>query len=333
VNPCLTALFYLFAKDYRPAVSDKQERDLAPMGAGICGASPLLLKALGRAERLATSNLPVLILGESGTGKELVAKYIHQNSSRPEASFLPINCAALTPTLILSELFGHVRGAFTGADKDHQGFFEAARGGTVFLDEIGDLPASAQGMLLRTLQEGEVRRLGESFARQVDVRIVAATHRDLPEMVAAGSFRQDLYFRLKVVIVRLPSLRERGEDLLILAKHFLSKESDDLLCRLSQEAVSALRSHTWPGNVRELKNVLGVAAMLAGEEEIQPEHLDLPVGPTSGESDYHQQLSALRKKLIGEALQETGGNRAQAARTLGISRQTLTYMSGRYGFD
>jgi DNA-binding NtrC family response regulator len=208
--------------------------------------------------------------------------------------------------------------------------FETAHGGTVFLDEIGDLPLMAQGMLLRVLQEGEIRRVGEARARQVDVRILAATHRDLSGMVAAGSFRQDLYYRLHVGSVALPALAERGSDVLTLAHHFLAQSAaGGSPPRLSNEAVTVLLAHRWPGNVRELKNVLAVACALAEDGVIGSEHLDIPHG-TSPTNLYHQQLDALRRRLVASALAEAGGRRAEAARRLGVSRQLLSYLTRRF---
>ncbi|MDX1643063.1 MAG: sigma 54-interacting transcriptional regulator, partial [Thermoanaerobaculia bacterium] len=225
----------------------------------ILGRDPVLRSALDRAHRLAGSDLPVLVLGETGTGKELVARAVHVRSGRSGRPFLPLNCAALSPSLLLSDLFGHVRGAFTGADRDRSGLFESARGGTVFLDEIGDLPDEAQGKLLRVLQAGEVRRIGESRSRRVDVRVVAATHRDLGTMVERERFRRDLYFRLGVGTVELPPLRLRGNDVILLAEYFLARAAGARRLELGRDARRALRRHTWPGNVRELENVIAVA--------------------------------------------------------------------------
>ena len=226
VDGLLRALFALVRRDLGDAVATDETPQALGRG-GVVGESPALVAALERVERLAGGDLPVLILGETGTGKELVARLVHRRSRRAGASFLAVNCAAFSETLLVSELFGHARGSFTGADRDRPGIFETARGGTVMLDEIGDLPAAAQGMLLRVLQEKEVRRVGESQARQVDVRVVAATHRDLGEMVRRGSFRQDLYYRLKVATATLPPLRERGGDVLLLARHFLAQRGPD----------------------------------------------------------------------------------------------------------
>ncbi|MFP5287453.1 MAG: sigma-54 interaction domain-containing protein, partial [Thermoanaerobaculia bacterium] len=294
------------------------ERKPVPLG-DMVGESPAFLSVLERIGRLAPGDLPILILGESGTGKELAARRIHRLSGRSRAPFIAVNCAALSETLILSDLFGHARGAFTGADRSRQGVFESANGGTVFLDEIGDLPLSAQGLLLRVLQEGEVRPLGETLPRKVNVRVLAATHRDLGAMVSEKTFRQDLYYRLKVGSVSLPALRDRGEDVLLLAERFASRE-------LSAAARALLLGHLWPGNIRELQNVLSLACALAGEGAIEPEHIELPETQTAPAGSYHQQVEALRRRLITAALARHGNNHAEAARELGLSRQSISYL-------
>jgi DNA-binding NtrC family response regulator/tetratricopeptide (TPR) repeat protein len=304
---------------------------------GMVGESPALRAAIDRMARLAPGDLPVLILGESGTGKELAARWIHRASVRSGGAFVAVNCAALSETLLLSDLFGHARGAFTGADRDRKGVFETAHGGTVFLDEIGDLPLNAQGMLLRVLQEGEIRRLGESAPRKVDARVLAATHRDLDRMVEKGSFRRDLYYRLRVGCVELPPLRKRGEDVLLLADHFLSRLRDRAV-KLSRQARARLLAHRFPGNVRELQNVLAVAAALAGDGLIETGHLELPSEAPSEDnpsepSSYHRQIAALRRRLVLEALEKHGGHRGEAARELGVSRQGLSYLIKQLGLD
>jgi two-component system NtrC family response regulator len=293
---------------------------------GMVGESPALRAALARLALLAPGDLPVLILGESGTGKELAARQVHRASARARSPFVAVNCAAFSETLLLSDLFGHARGAFTGADREHRGVFETAHGGTVFLDEIGDLPANAQGMLLRVLQEGEIRRVGESAARRVDARVVAATHRDLAHLVVQGSFRQDLFYRLKVGSIELPPLRDRGEDVLRLADHFLNGSPG-----LSREARARLLAHRWPGNVRELKNVLSVAAALAGGGPIEPEHLELPRIESGGRSSFHDQVEAFRRRLVEDALARHEGRFTEAARFLGISKQGLSYLIRQLG--
>ena len=349
IDEVLRAIFTLLLRelpdlaDHRPAVrrADGPEADGAAADAsGLIGESPLLAAALERLRQFAPSDMPVLLLGESGSGKELAAREIRRASARASAAWVPVNCAALSETLLLSDLFGHARGAFTGADRARAGVFETANGGTVFLDEIGDLPPVAQGNLLRVLQEGEVRRLGESTARRVDVRLVAATHRDLARMVTDGKFRQDLYYRLKVCTVTLPPLRERGEDVMLLAEHFLAAERRRRSLpqlHLAADARRSILAHRWPGNVRELANVVQAATALAGNGAIRASMLDLD-RPAGGEvadeaSAYHQELDDFRRALLQKALRASGGNRAAAARRLGLSRQALSYLVLNLGLD
>ncbi len=330
VDELLRALFALVRRDLGEAAESGEDAAGGPRHGGIVGQSPALLAAFDRVERLAAGELPVLILGETGTGKELVAQQVHRLSGRAAGPFLALNCAAFSETLLVSELFGHARGSFTGADRDRPGVFETARGGTVFLDEIGDLPAAAQGMLLRVLQEKEVRRVGESQSRQVDVRVIAATHRDLAEMVRRGGFRQDLYYRLKVATATLPPLRERGGDVALLARHFLVQRGRGAR-RLSPAALARLEGHDWPGNVRELRNVLEVAAALAPGALILPEHLDLPPLDAAGGGGYHRELETWRRDKLERALQASGGSYSEAARRLGVSRQFLSYAARQLG--
>ena len=313
----------------------------ASEASGLVGTSPLLVAALERLRQFAPSDMPVLILGESGSGKELAARELRRASARAGAPWVPLNCAALSETLLLSDLFGHARGAFTGADRARAGVFETAHGGTVFLDEIGDLPPVAQGNLLRVLQEGEVRRLGESAARRVDVRLVAATHRDLAAMVREGRFRQDLYYRLKVCTVTLPALRERGSDLMLLAEHFVAVERQRRSLpqlQLAADARRVIEAHRWPGNVRELANALRAAAALAGNGPIRAAMLDIGTPAAMAEagneaSAYHQEIDDFRRGLLRKALRAADGNRAEAARRLGLSRQALSYLVLNLGLD
>ena len=302
-----------------------------PSTSGMVGKSKALLDVQTRIEKFAAHDLPVLILGESGTGKELLARQLHWSSARSSRPWLAVNCAALPDGLLLSELFGHRRGAFTGAHADRVGVFESADGGTVFLDEIGELPWAAQGMLLRLLQEGEMRRVGESRTRRLDFRLVSATHKDLAAMVRAGEFRQDLYYRLRVAYVEAPPLRERDEDVMLLAQHFLENSGQlgqDL--KFSDKARARIRNYSWPGNVRELKNAIDGAVALAERSEISVENLGLPEEPVEEagpkQSGYHWKMEQYRRRLIGKALEESGGNQAKAARALGISRQALSYL-------
>ncbi|MEO7796014.1 MAG: sigma 54-interacting transcriptional regulator [Thermoanaerobaculia bacterium] len=346
IDEVLRTIFALLVRELpelRPSlrsVPSAESDGSAGMPPGLIGQSPALVAALDRLRQFAPSDMPVLILGESGSGKELAAREVRRASARASAPWVPVNCAALSETLLLSDLFGHARGAFTGADRARAGVFETAHGGTVFLDEIGDLPPVAQGNLLRVLQEGEVRRLGESTARRVDVRLVAATHRDLAAMVRDGKFRQDLYFRLKVCTITLPPLRERGDDLLRLAEHILDGERQRRSLpqlHLAADARRLVESHRWPGNVRELANALQAAAALAGNGPIRASMLDLgapAVAESAPEtSAYHQEIDDFRRSLLSQALRAAGGNRAEAARRLGLSRQALSYLVLHLGLD
>ncbi|MCH9646906.1 MAG: sigma 54-interacting transcriptional regulator [Deltaproteobacteria bacterium] len=316
----LTALLHLAARDLEiPRLGN----DLSGEGVGILGESPEIIKALERAKKLAASDVPVLVLGESGTGKELFARQLHDGSSRKDGPFVPLNCAALSEQLILSDLFGHLRGAFTGADRDRAGIFETARGGTVFLDEIGDLPLTAQGMLLRVLQEGEVRRLGESLPRRVDVRIVTATHRDLSQMVRDRHFREDLFYRLKVGYLNLPPLRDRGRDVVLLAEHFARRCQPPV--SLSRQARARLLSYGWSGNVRELENVIRAAAAMVEGRKVESDDLEFARDTESPVTDYHQSLEAFRRRLLENAL-ASSKNQSEAARRLGLTRQALSYL-------
>jgi transcriptional regulator with GAF, ATPase, and Fis domain len=290
--------------------------------------------------RVALSGLPVLVLGETGTGKELVARAIHLRSARATQVFVPQNCGATPDTLIESELFGHSRGAFTGAVADRAGLFEAAGGGTLFLDEIGDASALLQMKLLRVLQEGEARRVGDTRLRRVDVRVVSATHRCLEEAVSAGAFRADLFFRVNAVRVRLPPLRERGDDVVLLARHFLAGAAAQL-GQDPPEPVAALAAHLraypWPGNVRELANACAFAVHVAGARsgvglEHWPESPTLPgAGVGRVAPGLHAETRALEERRLRETLQRTRGNKSQAARVLGLSRQGLLKKLRRYG--
>lgn len=316
----LRALLQLAARDLEVP---RERKESSSERGGILGESPEITRALERVRKLAGSDVPVVVLGESGTGKELFARRLHAGSPRKDGPFVPLNCAALSEQLILSDLFGHLRGAFTGADRDRAGVFETARGGTVFLDEIGDLPLSAQGMLLRVLQEGEVRRLGESLPRRVDVRIVTATHRDLLQMVRDREFREDLFYRLKVGYLTLPPLRDRGRDVILLAEHFARLSQPSV--RLSRQARARLLSHGWPGNVRELENVIRAAAVMIGGGSVDSEDLEFAQTSDSPVTDYHQSLESFRRRLVENAL-ENSQNQSEAARRLGLTRQALSYL-------
>ncbi len=307
--------------------------------AGIVGESKAIRQILDRIARVAVRDIPVCIEGESGTGKELVARAIHQGSRRKSRSFTAVNCAALPETLIESELFGHVRGAFTGADRDRIGLIESSDGGTLFLDEIGEMPLASQAKLLRFLQEGELRRVGETSNRSADVRIVAATNRRLEKAVDEGLFREDLYYRIKVVDLAVPPLRERGGDILILARHFLLHEQEIHRSgpdRFSPEVEATFLSHRWPGNVRELQNVVRAAHAIAGEaRRIDLEHLPERLRGVSltarRAGTYYDEVTRFRRTLVERSLSEAAGNQNRAAKILGISRQSLAYQIRELG--
>jgi DNA-binding NtrC family response regulator len=279
--------------------------------------------------RVARSRSTVLIEGESGTGKELVARLVHYWSDRVGRPWVAVNCKAFAAGVLESELFGHEKGAFTGASSARQGCFERADGGTLFLDEIAEVGADFQGKLLRTLQEGEVLRVGGAEPRKVDVRVVAATNRALRDEVAAGRFREDLYFRLNVIPIQVAPLRERREDIIPLAHHFLVRHAGELGRRLglSPEAEEALLAHRWPGNVRELENAIERAAVLARDDVIGAEDLLLDQRAAAGETpmqgSLQESIDELVRRRIEAALEESKGNRAEAARRLGIDRATL----------
>jgi two-component system response regulator AtoC len=310
----------------------------------IVAASPSMIAVLELLERAAEFKSTVLLTGESGTGKEVLARAIHAQSPRRDEAFVAVNCAAIPETLLESELFGHAKGAFTGADRARRGLFVEADGGTLFLDEIGELPSPLQAKLLRVLQEEEVRPVGESKSRRVDVRVIAATARDLESDVAGGRFREDLFYRLNVVRVQVPPLRERREDTPLLLDHFLARFRD-LLGRpvraLTDEALEKLLAYRWPGNVRELENVMERAVILAEGERIGlrelPANVVLPEGSGTREeaapSDFSLRSArrSAETELIQRALRATGGNRTHAARLLQISHRALLYKLKEYG--
>jgi transcriptional regulator with GAF, ATPase, and Fis domain len=305
----------------------------------LLGESPAWREVCRALPRIAESELPVLVLGETGTGKELVARAIHALSARRAHGFVAHNCGATPDSLIESELFGHVRGAFTGAVTDRPGLFEAADQGTLFLDEIGDASALLQMKLLRVLQEGEARRVGDTRLRRLDVRIVSATHRGLDEAVAAQAFRADLYFRLNAVCFKLPPLRERGRDILLLARHFLARAAgtpETLAPVPSPPLAERLIRYPWPGNVRELANACAYAVRVAGAREVVglehwPAH-PLPAG-RGGARGLHAETRALEEQRLKETLQRVRWNKSQAARSLGLSRQGLLKKLKRYGLS
>jgi DNA-binding NtrC family response regulator len=302
--------------------------DAATPAAGLVSASPAMLRALDLARRVAQVDSTVLITGESGVGKERLARFIHQESARTAGPFLAINCAAVPETLLESELFGHARGSFTGASQDRAGLLEAANGGTLLLDEIGDVPPAMQVKLLRVLQEREVRRVGENRTRPINVRVLAATNRDLLADVHGARFRQDLYYRLRVVEIVVPPLRQRREDILPLARQFVAGAAKRFRKRapaLAPEAANLLLRYAWPGNVRELENALERALALAQSDRIVVDDLppELGAAPTVETVDDVRTLAELEHDYIAAALRATGGNRARTAEKLGIGAATL----------
>lgn len=313
----------------------RQLAESRPSGA-ILGQSPAFLAALDLADRVAPTDLPVLITGENGTGKELVARRVHEGSRRRDRAFIAVNCGALPPSLLESTLFGHTKGAFTGADRARKGLFAEADGGTLFLDEVGELEPATQVRLLRALESGEILPVGADRPNRVDVRLVSATNRDLAAARQDGVFRDDLYWRLHGVPVVLPPLRDRGEDVILLARHFLEVAAPlvgaSVPHALSPRAEEALRAHPWPGNLRELRQTMQRAAVLAGPRRIiEPADLGLrEVPPTDGES-LEAQVEALERRLVAGALAAEGGNRSRAAKRLGLSRQGLLNKLERYG--
>jgi NtrC-family two-component system response regulator AlgB len=307
-------------------------RLLARPGAGtsIITRNPAMRERLELAEQVADSLLSVLIEGESGTGKELVAQLIHERSSRRDKPFVKVNCGALPENLLESELFGHVRGAFTGAHKDRKGRFELADGGTVFLDEVGEIPQSSQVKLLRFLEHREFERVGESVTRKVDVRVLAATNRNLAASIREGSFREDLYYRLNAVRISLPPLRERPEDILLLIHHFLGKYSGGREIGVSPETVRCLTSYSWPGNVRELENVVERSALLARDGMIEISHLPPELNAPAGHGAGLLSLAETERAHIAKVLRLTG-DFEEAARILEIDPATLWRKRKKYG--
>jgi len=303
--------------------------------------SPVMQKILDRLERIAASNASVLLRGESGTGKEVLADAIHALSPRREGPLVKVNCGALPETLLESELFGHAKGSFTGAVADREGLFESANRGTIFLDEIGEVSPALQVKLLRILQEGDFQRVGETRTRKTDVRVVAATNRNLEDMMRAGSFRQDLFYRLNVVPIELPPLRDRREDIPALMDHFCRRMKPGVEVMFSTEARTALLEYDWPGNIRELENAVEHALVLGDPEDIALE--DLPValqdfrakqardaGPAAvGEAT----LEDIERRCLLSALEKTGFNQTRAARLLGITRRTLGYRIRKYELE
>ena len=306
---------------------------------GMVGKSPAMRQVFDLAASASQSDAPLVIYGESGTGKEVLANAIHENSPRKGGPFIKVNCAALNDNLLESELFGHVKGAFTGADYSRVGRFEAASGGSIFLDEIGDLPLATQTKLLRVLQEKEIERVGDHRPIKIDVRIIAATHKDLHQLIREGVFREDLYYRIGVIPIELPPLRDRQSDILLLVESFIKmigERTEKPIEGISRSALDLLMRYKWPGNIRELINVIEYAFVLCPEGSIEPEHL-----PTHVREEFpgHMEVSSpvetryvdnRRQKLIA-ALEKAGGNQTKAAKILGVSRVTVWKWIKKYG--
>lgn len=313
--------------------------DQALLGAcqfeGIIGRSPAMLDTFAKIRRVAPHFQTVLVTGATGTGKELVARALHHLSPSQANTFAVCNCSALVETLLESELFGYVRGAFTGANQDKIGLFESANGGTVFLDEIGELPLAAQAKLLRVLQQREVQRVGSPKTRAVDVRVIGATHRNLRALVAEGKFREDLYYRLSMVEIHLPRLAERKEDLPLLQKYFVEKFATQYakpIKGITRRAQTRMAGHAWPGNVRELENVIGSAAMMVHGDTIDLADLPEPLRSqveVAEEGEFLVSLEEIENRHLLRVLEHVGGNKARAAEILGIGRATLYQMLAR----
>ncbi|MCD6287925.1 MAG: sigma-54-dependent Fis family transcriptional regulator [Candidatus Hydrogenedentes bacterium] len=307
----------------------------------IIAESDHMKSVLNEVRRVAASNASVILIGETGTGKEVVAAAIHFNSARRNRPFVKVNCAALPDTLLESELFGHEKGAFTGAYQRRTGRFEQADGGTIFLDEIADMPQSAQAKILRVLEQREFERLGGAQTVGVDVRVLAASNKDLLKAVDDGQFRQDLYYRLNVVTIQLAPLRDRLDDIKPLADYFLSRFSSQLnydKCSFSDEAVSMLKSYSWPGNVRQVRNVVERAVIMAGNSQILPEHLALD-SPGHGKKRLNlfdegvMSLDEIEKRAIEQALIQARGVQKDAAKLLDISPRVINYKIQKHGID
>ena len=306
---------------------------------GIIGQSPAMRQVITTMRQVAPSDIPVLITGESGTGKELVAQAIHNNSKRAKQHFVPLNCAGLSESILEDELFGHVKGAFTGADRDREGRFEYADRGTLFLDEVGDMPLVMQAKLLRVLESGEVVRMGANEASHVNVRLISATNRDLNEMVGEKQFREDLYFRIKGVEIHLPTLRERRDDIPLLCRHYLARFAEKMDRQpptLAEDVQLALMQYDWPGNVRQLLNVIQNMVVIAEGDRVEMRHLPPEIRETGAGDDHvidtgNLSLDQLEKQAIRNALRVSGGNREQAAKMLGIGERTLYRKLKEYG--
>ncbi len=323
---------------------DKNDRSARPADNLLLGDAPAMQQIRQLIDKLSRSQAPVFITGESGTGKELAARAIHAQSPRADQPFIAVNCGAIPAELLESELFGYLKGSFSGATTDKQGLFHAAEGGTLFLDEVADLPLHMQVKLLRAIQEKRIRPIGATREEPIDVRLISATHKNMEELVANGQFRQDLYFRIHVIELRMPPLREHLDDLPLLIAHFLERASitSGLSApALSSEALDALQHHHFPGNVRELENILERASALCDNGIIRPEDLGLtartrpiaPPPPRDAPIDLESELARIEKDFIRQALESTGWNRTEAASRLGLTLRSLRYRMQKLGLE
>jgi len=334
----ITDITELIEKDNQIAAYERQLRSDDGF-CGIIGAGPAMRRVFDLMTNAAQSDAPVIILGESGTGKELAAQAIHQIGARSGKPFVKVNCAAFTESLLESELFGHVKGAYTGAYRSRAGRFENAHGGNIFLDEIGDLPLSTQVKLLRVLEEKVIERVGDASPISVDVRIISATNRNLSELISRGAFRQDLFFRINVIPIQLPALRERKEDIPLLAEAFFQKirlKSRKAISAIGNDAMACLMQYDWPGNVRELKSAFEYAFVTCQETMIRPHHLPpnlLTAGPAAAKPSATRAFNReeIQRIELIEALEEADGNQSKAAERLGITRVTVWNRMRRFG--
>ena len=325
-----------FVRQQEEIMALRKTLDLSDNYFGILGKSAPMQRLFEMIESVAQSDAPVIINGQSGTGKEMVARAIHWASPRQDKPFVKVSCAALNENLLETELFGHVKGAYTGADRSRVGRFEAAHGGSIFLDEIGDIPPATQVKLLRVLEEKEIERVGDHTPIPVDVRIITATNKNLEDLVARGAFREDLYFRIHVFPLTIPPLRERPEDIPIIIQHFVEQNhatSGKKIAGLSPEAVARLTSYTWPGNVRELRNAIEYALVLCPGGEIGAHHLPHKIAPARDCPPPAESLKVRERDELVQVLRQAGGNQSAAARQLGVSRVTVWKRMKKHHID
>jgi PAS domain S-box-containing protein len=325
-----------FVRQQEEILALRKTLDLNDHYFGILGKSIPMQQLFEMIESVAKSDAPVIIYGQSGTGKEMVARAIHWAGPRESRPFIKVNCAALNENLLESELFGHVRGAYTGADRNRAGRFEAAHGGSIFLDEIGDIPPATQVKLLRVLEEKEIERVGDQTPIKVDVRVITATNKNLEELIAAGRFREDLFFRISVFPLTIPPLKDRPEDIPIIIQHFIAQhrqKSGKAITGISPEAVARLSVHAWPGNVRELRNAIEYALVLCPEGEIGVQHLPPKIVSDNICPPPPEPAAAYEREQLVRALRQAGGNQSAAARLLGVSRVTVWKRMKKHGID